>query len=327
MNNPCTINGMAETIPRTTSNDIPVGMLDTDIVPYEQQLSTNTEWALNEGSLFFEGGGRVHESLRRIVKRLDELGIPYAVAGGMALFVHGYRRFTEDVDVLVTREGLERIHKELEGRGYRRPFEKSKNLRDAESGVKIEFLVTGGYPGDGKPKSIQFPEPGSVAELRDGYQVLNIPQLISLKIASGITGEGRTRDIGDVEELIKLLDLPESFSDSLHPFAHEKYVEIWRKLHAGTKRFLRLWRNKWLTANARTIDDMIIAFGAAADELKAMRDDGAVLDPEGGTADDYAYLVTTDPAVAKKYGMEDETEFWGLDDDLSSDDEAADKGK
>ena len=214
---------MAETVPNLpiVLNKMPIGAVDPNIVPYEQQLSLSTEWALNEGSLFFDGRGRVHESLRRIVTRLDELGISYAVAGGMALFVHGYRRFTEDVDVLVTREGLDRIHKELEGRGYIRPFEKSKNLRDAESGVKIEFLVAGGYRGDGKPKSIQFPEPDSAAELRDGFQVLNVPQLISLKIASGITGDGRTKDIGDVEELIKLLNLPESLSNSLHPFVRD----------------------------------------------------------------------------------------------------------
>ena len=37
-----------------------------------------------------------------------------------------------------------------------------------------------------------------------------------------------------------------------------------------------------------TIDDMINALGSAADELKAMRTDGVVLDSEGGAADDYA---------------------------------------
>ena len=48
-------------------------------------------------------------------------GIPYCVAGGMALFQHGYRRFTEDVDILVTREGLREIHAGLDGLGYLPP--------------------------------------------------------------------------------------------------------------------------------------------------------------------------------------------------------------
>jgi hypothetical protein len=52
--------------------------------------------------------------------------------------------------------------------------------------------------------------------------------------------------------------------------------------------------------------------------LRSMLADGVTLDPEGGTSDDYAYLVTTDPIVAKKYGMHDEAEFWG---DAEEDDE------
>ena len=125
---------------------------------YEQLLSQNLSWAMTEGSLFFEGRGGVQETLRRIAKQLDDLGIPYAVAGGLALFAHRYRRFTEDVDILVTAAGLKRVHQELDGRGYVRPFAKSKNLRDAETKVKIEFLVTGQFPGDGKPKPIAFPD-------------------------------------------------------------------------------------------------------------------------------------------------------------------------
>ncbi len=42
-----------------------------------------------------------------------------------------------------------------------------------------------------------------------------------------------------------------------------------------------------------------------------MRADGVTLDPEGGTADDYARLVTTHPAVAEKYDMHEESEFFG----------------
>src|SRR5262245_38493982 len=79
------------------------------LVTYEQLMSQDLEWAMSQGSLFFEGRGKVQETLRRITKRLDELNIPYAVVGGMALFAHGFRRYTEDVDILVTREGLVRI--------------------------------------------------------------------------------------------------------------------------------------------------------------------------------------------------------------------------
>src|SRR5436309_7483707 len=124
------------------------------VVTYEQQLDRDRRWALLEGSMHFEKESAVHKTLQRIARKLDELGIPYAVAGGMALFFHGYRRFTEDVDILVTKEGLKEIHEKLEGLGYTPPFAGSKQLRDADSGVRIEFLVSGEFPGDGKPKPV-----------------------------------------------------------------------------------------------------------------------------------------------------------------------------
>jgi hypothetical protein len=37
---------------------------------------------------------------------------------------------------------------------------------------------------------------------------------------------------------------------------------------------------------------------------------GVVLDPDGAVADDYARLVTWDPQIAQKYGMQDASELW-----------------
>src|SRR6185437_12999138 len=116
--------------------------------------------------------------------------IPYAVAGAMAFFGHGFRRFTEDVDILVTREGLRTIHDRLEGLGYVPPFTGSKNLRDTERGVRIEFLVAGEYPGDGKPKPVAFPDPAGAGVEIDGIRYLRLPTLVELKIASGMTNPG-----------------------------------------------------------------------------------------------------------------------------------------
>ena len=178
--------------------------------------------------MFFEEKGGLHAALRKIAQRLSELHIPYAVAGGMAMFFHGFRRFTEDVDILVTREGLERLHHELEDLGYVPLFFGSKNLRDVDSGVRIEFLVTGDYPGDGKPKPVAFPDPAQASIERDGVRFLNLPALIELKLASGITAPGRLKDLADVQELIRLLRLPADFAQQLQPFVREKYQELYQ---------------------------------------------------------------------------------------------------
>src|SRR4051794_443408 len=104
----------------------------SDVVPYEERLQADPRWALMEGSMHFERESEVQKTLIGIGRRLEQLGIPYAVAGGMALFFHGYRRFTEDVDLLVTRDSLRLIHERLEGLGYLPPFTGSKNLRATE---------------------------------------------------------------------------------------------------------------------------------------------------------------------------------------------------
>jgi hypothetical protein len=242
------------------------------------------------------------------------MGIPYAVVGGLALFQHGLRRFTEDVDILVTKEDLRRIHHELEGPGYLPPYAKSKHLRDTELGVKIEFLTTGEYPGDGKEKPVSFPDPVAVSFESGGIRYLNLPTLIELKLASGMTNPNRMKDLSDVLELIKILNLPSAFSDQLNPFVRAKFLELWNQ---GRKRYETLWRNKWLTSEAKTIDDMIASLKAAADHLDEMRKAGVTLEDTGGVADDYASLVTTDPEVAKKFGMEEEPEY--LDEEADED--------
>jgi hypothetical protein len=200
------------------------------MIVYEQLLAQSPRLALQEGSMHFEEASAVHQTLRKLTRKLDELGIPYAVAGGMALFLHGYRRFTEDVDVLVTREGLDRIHELLEGRGYLPPFTGSKNLRDTESGVRIEFLVAGDYPGDGKPKPVAFPDPERVSVEVADIRLLNLPTLVELKLASGLTNPLRLKDIADVQELIRILKLPQDFAERLSPFVQAKYRELWSLL-------------------------------------------------------------------------------------------------
>jgi hypothetical protein len=119
------------------------------------------------------------------------------------------------------------IHKALDGLGYVRPFEKSKNLRDAHSGVKIEFLLSGDYPGDGKPKAVQFPDPGRVAVDHDGIKFVDLATLIELKLASGMSGSDRMKDLADVQELIKRSNLPQDFQARLDESVRGKYLELW----------------------------------------------------------------------------------------------------
>jgi hypothetical protein len=197
---------------------------------YKELLDGDLRWAFMEGSRHFDEKSRPFLAMRKIGQRLDELGVPYAVVGGMALFRHGFRRFTEDVDILVTKEDLRLIHEKLVGLGYLPPHGQSKHLRDTELGVKIEFLTTGDYPGDGKPKPVAFPNPASVEVEIDGIRFVNLETLIELKLASGMSNAGRIKDLGDVQELIRTLNLPRSYAEKLNPYVREGYVKLWKGL-------------------------------------------------------------------------------------------------
>lgn len=167
--------------------------------------------------------------MERLSSRLRAEGIDHVIVEGMALVLHGYVRVTGDVDLVTTPDGLNAIHQRLVGRGYRPAFEGSrKKLRDTETGVDIEFITTGEFPGDGKPKPVSFPDPKDVAVDRDGISVISLPKLIELKLASGLSAEHRRlRDLADVQDLIIALKLPRDLGDQIDPSVRQKYFRMW----------------------------------------------------------------------------------------------------
>jgi putative nucleotidyltransferase-like protein len=202
---------------------------------FEDRARRGGATAIEEAERFFMKDDAVHKALRNITARLEELGIPYAVAGGMALVGHGYRRTTVDVDILVTPEGLAAIHQRLEGLGYVPPFAGSKSLRDVETGVRVEFLVAGQFPGDGKPKPVAFPDPSTAAVEIGGIRYLKLNKLIELKLASGLTNPLRLKDLGDVQELIRSIRPPRELAEQLDPSVRQTYLDYWDALQAAPR--------------------------------------------------------------------------------------------
>lgn len=173
------------------------------------------------------GTADVQIAANRLAAKLDELGIPYAICGGIALAAYRHVRATTDVDVLVAPEGLRIFKEHALGLGWIERFPGSRGLRDADTRVPIDFLLTGGFPGDGQPRNITFPDPAAVAVDRDGKKVIALPKLIELKLASGMTAPDRPRDLDDVIQLIRANTLPEDYGTQLHPDVQDKYRELW----------------------------------------------------------------------------------------------------
>ena len=83
----------------------------------------------------------VFRSLRQIAAKLHEIGVPYAVGGGMALVAHGYDRTTVDVDEVQRRrsqmdERVRRLEAREEDLEVERQRTKSQRRRIASRRIR-----------------------------------------------------------------------------------------------------------------------------------------------------------------------------------------------
>ena len=178
---------------------------------------------------FFMEASPIHETMRRLSRILDEMQIPFAIAGAMAANAHGHKRTTADVDILIRREDLLRFKAQHIGLGWMDKFEGSKNFKDTITSVNVDTLIVGDYPGDVLPKPVAFPAPEDVSfRNEDGIPFLRLETLLELKISCGMTVSHRPRDFDDVIQLIRVNRLPLEFAQKLNPFVVSKYQELWQ---------------------------------------------------------------------------------------------------
>lgn len=187
-----------------------------------------------EGLRYFMGQGNLNGALAQLSADLKRHGIDYMVIGAVALMAYGYPRFTEDIDLVMTAEGLEKFHEELIGLGYVPAFQGSrKKLRATREGVPVEVIISGEYPGDGKPKPVSFPVPSDASVELEGVRVATLEKLLELKLASGMTAPDRLKDLADVQELIKIRGLDEGFAAGLDPYVRGQYLKLWAAVEQG----------------------------------------------------------------------------------------------
>jgi len=223
-----------------TTSVISYARLNESVMQYPedfQEILSSPTQAYDEGLRFFIGKGLLNSALRRVASDLEEHGIDYSVIGAIALNQHGYRRFTEAIDLLLTKEGLEKFQEELVGLGYRPSFEGStKKFRTSQENVPIEIIISGEYPGDGLPKPVKFPDPSESFVVIDGVKTISLEKLIELKLASGMTAPDRLKDLADVQELIKAKSLDESFAERLDSSVGDRFLDLWTAIQGSSER-------------------------------------------------------------------------------------------
>lgn len=203
----------------------------TKQITYELKIRQSPEFALREMSAHFDHTNAVYRTLQRLIQRLDKARIPYALIGALALNQHGYLRATVDIDLVMTREGVQKFREEFVGRGYRPAFAGArKTFRDTDTQVRIEVVTTGDYPGDGKPKPVSFPDPMD-AIVVNHIRVVSLEKLIELKLASGLSAANRLLDLADVQRTIRALSLPLDFQNKLDASVRAEYERLWHSVN------------------------------------------------------------------------------------------------
>jgi len=165
---------------------------------------------------------------KRVHKALASQNIDYAIVGGLAVFLHGYRRNTVDLDLLIRSEDATKLRSALEAEGFQWSA-KDKEFRST-SGVAVQILVAGESEGPGQSATFPSPDDSKHVTPIEGLPVLSLAQLIQAKLACGLGNLRRThKDFADVVELIAIHRLDGSFARFLHKSVRKEFRELVRR--------------------------------------------------------------------------------------------------
>jgi hypothetical protein len=176
------------------------------------------------------GTGPIWRAAAACHEALAEAGAPHAVIGGVAVCLHGYRRNTVDVDLLVRPEDMALIHETLTAAGFSWDSQVCE-FRD-QAGIPVQIMAAGERAGKGSKVLLPSPADDRVAVLIEGLPVLSLAALIESKLACG-EGDARRmhRDFADVVELIALHGLDGTFARHLHKAVRPAFRRLVR--HVG----------------------------------------------------------------------------------------------
>lgn len=131
-----------------------------------------------------EKKGAVLETARRVSAVLRDAKIDAAVIGGVAVYLHGYVRTTENVDVFVGTES-----------------ERAASLLSRTSEVPVRII----------DRARVHPVPTERSVI-DEITTVGLADLVNLKLRTGTTKVNRAQDLADVIGLIRANHLTASFA-------------------------------------------------------------------------------------------------------------------
>src|SRR5436309_6893319 len=101
------------------------------------------------------GNESLWEAAKECHVALEQAAIPHAIVGGVAVCLHGYRRNTVDLDLLIRKTDQAQVRAALEHAGYHWSSENAEFR--APSGIPVQFLLSGEKAGS--DSEVRLPEP------------------------------------------------------------------------------------------------------------------------------------------------------------------------
>jgi hypothetical protein len=177
---------------------------------------------IDEVRMFFSDHGPVPDTFHRLTKLLAEAGIPHIFVGAMALNAHGFRRSTEDIDLCMRREDLERFKREFVGSVFQPVEGRPRKFYDPSTQVTFDVLVAGEIAGNTrKQREVRFPDPAEAERIGDAPFV-SLPRLVEMKLVTW-----RYQDWADVVNLIRVHTLDEAFANQFNPLVRSAYLQCY----------------------------------------------------------------------------------------------------
>jgi hypothetical protein len=147
----------------------------------------------------------------------DQVDAP--VLGGIAVYLHGYPRSTVDLDLYTADRRVTAAQLLAAGAKWN-AAPREHVLND----VRIHTVT----PEDAR----HVVEKTSII---DGVRVVSLKDLIAIKLICGLNNTGRSKDIGDVEELIRAIPLDKRFAGKLPTALRAPFKTLVDGVRANTR--------------------------------------------------------------------------------------------
>jgi predicted nucleotidyltransferase component of viral defense system len=153
-----------------------------------------------------------------VARRLKDV-VEAPVLGGIAVFLHGYERTTKDLDFYTPDRNV--TDRQLREAGAVWDVKNREHVLDS---VRIHTVTPADAGHEVRKTSII-----------QGVRVVSLADLIAIKLRCGLNNHGRSKDIGDVEELVRVTGLDKSFAPKLPKDLRQDFKDLIDRVRHGEK--------------------------------------------------------------------------------------------